>query len=280
MNGLAQIHQAGIAALERPGQADVPIMCLHGFGSHAQSYGVMMEALRPGLRALAWDMPGYGGSDALRMASPSAPDYAAALLNFLDACGLEQVVLVGHSLGTLIAASMARRYPERVKALLLLSPTAGYGAALGEAIPDVVAGRLNAFASEGAAAYAKARAANLVYDPLHHADVVASVARGMAALRRDGFQQAGDMLARARIFDDLAKVQCPVLVAVGAQDKVTPPEKVAIIAESAPPCWRIKSSLVLVPECGHALTQQRPLEAANLVAEVVDFLAASLNPAP
>ena len=275
MSGLAQIHRAGIAALERPGNEPAPVICLHGFGSHALSYGAMMAALRPDLRALSWDMPGYGGSDALGMAEPSASDYAAALRRLLDTSGLQQVVLVGHSLGTLIAAAMARLYPERVKALLLLSPTAGFGAAPSDPLPDVVAGRLNAFAAEGAAAYAKARAANLVYDPSRHGDVVASVARGMAALRADGFAQAGAMLARARIFDDLAEVQCPTLVAVGAQDKVTPPEKVAMIVDAVPSHWRIEASMVVVPECGHALTQQRPLEAAKLVADVVDFQAPS-----
>ncbi|MBV1706926.1 MAG: alpha/beta fold hydrolase [Hyphomicrobiales bacterium] len=271
MSALTTIDRAGIAALERPGDSPVPVMCLHGFGSHAQSYGAMMTALRPGLRALAWDMPGYGGSQPLPMPNPSAEDYAAALARFLDACGLAQVVLVGHSLGTLIAAAMARLHPQRVKALLLLSPTAGYGAAPGDPVPEVVAGRLKAFAVEGAAAYASARAANLVHDPARHADVVASVARGMAALRHDGFMQAGAMLACARIFDDLAKIQAPALVAVGVQDKVTTPDKVALIAAAVPPDWRLETSMVLLPECGHALTQQQPRLAADLVARVVDF---------
>jgi len=71
-----------------------------------------------GLRAIALDTPGFGGSDA-----PPAPasiiEHAEALLPVLDALELESVHLLGHHTGAAIAAAFAARWPERLGQLIL-----------------------------------------------------------------------------------------------------------------------------------------------------------------
>lgn len=81
----------------------------------------------PGYRVLAWDMPGYGESPMLAAAPADAGDYADALARMLDRAGVEQTILVGHSLGALVAAAFAAKYPQRMFYPVLADVAQGYG---------------------------------------------------------------------------------------------------------------------------------------------------------
>ena len=104
---------------------------LHGIGSASASWAFQLAAARvAGVRALAWDAPGYGLSTPIGTEHPQAADYAARLWSWLDAMGVGgAVTLVGHSLGALMVASAAAQQPQRVRQLVLLSPALGYGTA-------------------------------------------------------------------------------------------------------------------------------------------------------
>ncbi|VFS74520.1 Non-heme chloroperoxidase [Raoultella planticola] len=77
-----------------------PLVLLHGISSGAASWHKQMAL--SGYRVLAWDMPGYGESPMLPVAQANAGDYADALARMLDHAGVEQAVVVGHSLGALV----------------------------------------------------------------------------------------------------------------------------------------------------------------------------------
>ena len=87
----------------------IPLMLLHGISSGAASWHKQM-ALN-GFRVLAWDMPGYGESPMLAAERANAGDYADALAAMLDRAGVWQAVLVGHSLGALVASAFAAPRP-------------------------------------------------------------------------------------------------------------------------------------------------------------------------
>ncbi len=80
---------------------------------------------------------------ACRLDWPDAGDYAAALDRLLAHLEVSRCILVGHSLGTLIAARFALISPRRVAALVLISPALGYGTDKGAALPPAVADRLD-----------------------------------------------------------------------------------------------------------------------------------------
>ncbi len=104
----------------------IPLTLLHGISSGAASWHKQMAL--PGYRVLAWDMPGYGESPMLAAAPANAGDYADALARMLDRAGVEQTILVGHSLGALVAPPR-REYPQRVLYLVLADVAQGYGQA-------------------------------------------------------------------------------------------------------------------------------------------------------
>ena len=98
----------------------LPVVLLHGIGSGAASWVRQFEALAATRRVFAWDAPGYGVSTRVAHDSPVALDYANALGAWLDALAVDRCVLVGHSLGAIIAGSFAVHTPQRVAGLLLI----------------------------------------------------------------------------------------------------------------------------------------------------------------
>ncbi|RAI43825.1 alpha/beta fold hydrolase [Rhodoplanes roseus] len=256
----------GIAYLHRPGRDHaVPIVLLHGIGSDAASFVPLMQALDDHVAAIAWDAPGYGTSAPLAAEWPSADDYAARLEALLVSLGVGPAIVVGHSLGCLVAAAYARRHPDRVRGLLLLSPAIGYGAAPGGTLPESVAARLVDLDRLGAEKFATLRAPRLVSD----AAVLPAVTRAMAAVKMPGYGQASRMLATGRLGDDVAALTRPVLVACGDEDRITPPVQSATVAEAVSAEQRVRGELVLIAGAGHALPQERPDAVAALVAELV-----------
>ncbi|WIB62374.1 alpha/beta fold hydrolase [Curtobacterium sp. MCBD17_040] len=97
---------------------DVRVVFLHGVGLEAHTFDA--TALLLGVPALAVDLPGHGRSSWRADAVYSADTVAPAVVDALDALGTPPVVLVGHSLGAIVAARVAAIAPGRVTGLVLL----------------------------------------------------------------------------------------------------------------------------------------------------------------
>jgi pimeloyl-ACP methyl ester carboxylesterase len=240
------------------------IVCLHGIGSGSASWLDTALLLEGEARVIAWDAPGYGASTALAAAAPTARDYAQRLHALLDALDIRSCVLVGHSLGALMAAFAARpgSPASRISKLLLISPAAGYGAAgRAEAQARVRAERLGTLAELGVAGMAAKRSGRLLSD---HASETARqwVRWNMARLHEAGYRQAVELLCGADLLADLPPAM-PVRVACGALDVVTTPEACAEVAKQC------GVPLELLPDAGHASYVEQPAAAAALLRETL-----------
>ncbi|MBR1218804.1 alpha/beta hydrolase [Bradyrhizobium sp. U87765 SZCCT0131] len=262
-DGLTRRRVGDIDVLVRPGAGTArPLVLLHGIGSRSFSFAPLMQALDSTRTVIAWDAPGYGDSRPLVTATPVATDYASAVLALLDALALTQVDLLGHSLGTLIAAHVAATTPQRVGRLALLSPTLGYGIAPGEALPPAVAVRPAELAELGGQSFAARRGARLVHDPDRKQDATRAVIAAMATMTLPGYAQAAHLLGSGRLLDDVARLACPTLVAVGAEDVVTPPDIARRVAAALPRQTAVAPDAVLFAGCGHALYLEEPAAVA------------------
>ncbi|MEU4688916.1 alpha/beta hydrolase [Actinoplanes sp. NPDC023714] len=87
-----------------------PLVLLHGLTFDRRQWAPMLAAL-PGRRVLALDLPGHGQSPSQR--SYRLSDVAELVNGAVHAAGLEDPVVVGHSIGALIATTYAARFPAR-----------------------------------------------------------------------------------------------------------------------------------------------------------------------
>ncbi|MCB2044358.1 MAG: alpha/beta fold hydrolase [Rhodoferax sp.] len=207
---------------------------LHGIGSASGSWLAQLQQVAGGTGArshvLAWDAPGYGASSALTMASPRAADYATRLWAWLDALAVTQAVtLVGHSLGALMAAAAAVQAPSRVARLILLAPAQGYAHASAELREKKLSDRLANLAALGPAGIARKRAGAMLSAEAD-ASQRAFVEHVMAQIDPAGYTQAARMLASGDLPGDLRRVACPVTIANGESDTITPPQAARALA--------------------------------------------------
>jgi pimeloyl-ACP methyl ester carboxylesterase len=257
----------GIGFLRRHGQdCALPLVLLHGIGSNASSFAPLISALPATLDIVAWNAPGYISSTPLEQPSPAPRDYAVKLLDLLDALKLDRIALCGHSLGALFAGSFARLHPERVTALALISPALGYRVPPGDPLPPSVQARIDDIMSEDIEAFAAKRAPRLVHAPERNPSVVAAVRDAMTVLHPGGYAQAVRALGAGDLVADAAFTTAPSVVAVGAEDVITPPAN----ARSVQSALRNAVAFHEVTGAGHALPQQSPAALAQILTQMLE----------
>jgi len=120
----AFVMACGIQLFYVAAGAGSPIVYIHGNVASSRWFSPVMEV--PGYATYALDMPNFGRSQEL----PGEVDihaYADCVKEFLDALGLEDPLIVAHSLGGAVSQSLAIRYPDRVKALMLVDSSSPKG---------------------------------------------------------------------------------------------------------------------------------------------------------
>jgi 3-oxoadipate enol-lactonase len=195
-----------------------PIVFVHGLGGTSNVWHAQRVALSRYFRIVTFDLTGSGRSDRSRR-SYSIDTWADNVAGLMDHLHIEQAVVVGHSMGTVIVQKFAAKYPQRTKAIVLAGALVELGAPGKEAfakraetvekdgmigIADaVLGGALSAGTREGNPALTGlVRELLLSNDPLCYAGHCRALIEGSA---------------RA----DQANISCPTLLLVGDQDPVT-----------------------------------------------------------
>jgi pimeloyl-ACP methyl ester carboxylesterase len=96
------------------------LLLLHGIGDSSESWLPVFDALARDHTVIAPDLLGHGASDKPR-ADYAVAAYANGMRDLLDVLGVEQVTVVGHSLGGGVAAQIAYQFPERCSRLVLVA---------------------------------------------------------------------------------------------------------------------------------------------------------------
>jgi pimeloyl-ACP methyl ester carboxylesterase len=174
------------------------------------------------------------------------------------------LVLVGSSMGGMLALHAARQAPGRMRGLALLGSTARPDT------PELIALRSQAIELFAAGRMDEVLRANVPL-ALHpgHAEHAALVAAYLAMIRRAGAQQLiaqnRAVMARADARPWLPAISCPTLVVCGQGDLLTPPGHSREIAAAVP-----GARLELLADCGHLLTMEQPARVNQLL---LDWLA-------
>ena len=101
-----------------------PIVFLHGNGMTVEDMrisGIMDVAASNSYRAIAFDRPGFGHSERPRVTAWTAAAQAGLLPKAFELLGIDRPIVVGHSLGTMVALALALNHPDHVAGLVLAS---------------------------------------------------------------------------------------------------------------------------------------------------------------
>jgi pimeloyl-ACP methyl ester carboxylesterase len=104
------------------------LVCCNGVGVSTFFWKYVVEHFRDGYRVVVWDYRGHGRSERPHhpdAADLSIPACARDLGRVLDALGVEQAVLLGHSMGCQVILEFARQQPHRVTGLVPMLGSAG-----------------------------------------------------------------------------------------------------------------------------------------------------------
>jgi pimeloyl-ACP methyl ester carboxylesterase len=202
-----------------------------------------------GWNVLAVDLPAHGRSEGSALASPEA--IADWIVAALDAAGIGEAALVGHSLGSLAVLECAARHPERVTKAALLGP----------AVPMPVSELLLDAAK---------RDEHLAYELINGWSF--SAGKQLGGNRVPGIWMTGNAMrlmernhpgvlhtdlyachAYAGGLDAAARVRCPTLAILGARDIMAPPKSAQLLVATLG-----NVRVVTLPECGHALMAEQP----------------------
>ena len=135
MSGLPAFTELG----QGQGQGPVRVLLLHGIGGGQAIWRDTLPALAAaGFRAAAMDFPGYGASPG----TPTLDGMVAAVQAVVAALGAQRTVLLGHSMGGMVAQEVVARSPDAAQGLILACTSAAFGRTDGDWQARFVAERL------------------------------------------------------------------------------------------------------------------------------------------
>jgi pimeloyl-ACP methyl ester carboxylesterase len=228
------------------------LVFLHGIGGRASGWAAIQQACaQAGYASVAWDMPGYGDSP---MIEPCTFDgLADALAAMMDAQKLQQAVLVGHSLGGMVALQMWVRHPERVAGLVLAASSPGFGQGSGDFQQAFIAQRLAPLeAGQSMAEVAQTLVPTMVA-PGYDGPGLARAKACMGSITPAAYKAALSALVQFEQRSALPTITVPTLCIAAEHDRTAAPTVVQRMAEKIP-----HAQYLCLPGVGHLLTFEQP----------------------
>ncbi|MBS0529800.1 MAG: alpha/beta fold hydrolase [Proteobacteria bacterium] len=241
-----------------------PLVFLHGIGGAARAFRGQLAHFSNRFHAIAWDMPGYGGSQPL--ATVGIPSLAAALQDFLRDVGASKPILVGHSIGGMIVQQALADDPTVARAVVLAQTSPAFGKADGDWQKTFIEARLGPLdRGETMTQLAPSLVKELVGDNPDAAGM--EVARAcMAAVPEASYRAMMLALMGFDLRAALKNIAVPTLVLSGSKDNNAPAPMMAKTAGFIP-----GAKYVEIEGVGHLANLERPGE---FDAALDDFLKA------
>ena len=202
----------------------------NSLGTDLRVWDKTIAALPEGLRLIRYDKRGHGLSDCPPRGTWGMGDHVADAISVMDALEVRDAVIVGLSVGGMIAQGVAAERPDLAHALVLADTAAKIGApeTWAERIADIEAGGLEAL--QGAIL-------ERWFAPRFHKESVGELALWRNMLVRttpDGYLGTCAAIRDTDLRDSTARLRLPTLVICGDQDGATPPDMVRETADLIP----------------------------------------------
>jgi pimeloyl-ACP methyl ester carboxylesterase len=263
---------------ERTGSGPT-LVCHPGGPGFSSRYLGNLGALDEHLELVLLNPRGTGGSDdAAEPSGYAIADYAADVEELREHLGLEQLLLLGHSHGGVVAIEYAATYPDRVERLILANTLPRHGPEQEAAMQQAVEARNGEPWFEDAVAALQAEAQGEFADgrelmdlcrrmmPLYYADYGEAEQRHVASLEDDALCVDATRLWEKELFEHfdmrplLPRLTMPTLVITGERDFITGPACSAELAEGV-----AGAETVVLPGIGHMAFVEAPEQFGDAV---------------
>jgi 3-oxoadipate enol-lactonase len=231
-----------------------PLVLIHGFPLDRRVWTQQSCGLADAASVITPDLPGFGES-APRPGAATMDGYADAVRDVMDYVGAGASVIGGVSMGGYVALAFARRYPQRVRALVLVDTRAGADSDDAKKGRDETAALVRA---QGSAALADKMLVKLLTEETfrENASLKDDLRAMLASQPPEGVVAA---LAAMRDRPDstpmLGKIAVPTLVVCGENDAVIPPDESKSLASAIP-----GAKAAWIAGAGHLPNYERPNE--------------------
>ncbi|HEY4476128.1 MAG: hypothetical protein A3J30_01340 [Candidatus Wildermuthbacteria bacterium RIFCSPLOWO2_02_FULL_47_9c] len=250
--GGIQVHYKEAAPAGRQaGQGDA-LLILHGWGASSESWVLLQRQLcKEGYRVITIDLPGFGRSN-----SPATvwgvQDYSNFIEQFVQAIGIRQFFLLGHSFGGQIAISFTVQHQELVKKLILCAP-AGIRRPPGarEKLLFVFSKILTLVFLAVPSQSLKNRFRAAAYRLMRRSDYFKAEGVMREVMRR---------VIREDLFSVFSQIRVPTLVVWGDDDRLVPVEDAYVLVREIP-----HSAVEIISGAGHVPHLKTPEKLSQLV---------------
>ncbi len=237
------------------------VVFANSLGTDLRLWDVLLPLLPPGLRVLRFDKRGHGLSD---LGGPTTiEDFAGDVIALIEAQARGPVVLVGLSIGGLIAQAVASLRPDLLRALVLSNTAARLGTAQswGE--------RIAAVRDKGVEGIADGVMERWFAAPFRAGPALALWRNMLARTAPEGYIAACEALAAADRTEATRSLSLPTLAIAGSEDGASTPDLVKATAELIP-----GAQFHVIPGAGHLPCVENPTAYAAILNP---FLKAHLN---
>ena len=225
---------------------------LHGMNGNSKSWENLFYSLSSSFRIIAWDAPSFGGSDVF---GDNIEEYKNAAKVLIETLKLKKIILIGHSMGGLIASQLAYDNDVSVSGLILSSTHLGFGCKKGEPLMERYANRLKTFSTKlSDIDYAMERAKRNTPEGTSES-VIKFLANVALDIRKESIRDGGRMSQEADNTNICKDLKVPVLILSGGKDTVISTEMHASLIAALP-----RAHKVVFPKAGHASFAEYPAQ--------------------
>lgn len=240
------------------------VLMLHGIGGGHLAFAPQVETFASaGYRAVAWDMPGYGHS------APIEPytfkGLAQSCIQLIESLKVEQVILLGHSMGGMVAQEVVARRPDLVSRLVLCGTSPAFGKPDGDWQREFIAQRTAPLdAGKSMAELAEILVPQMIGPgSLPEGVRLATVCMGQVPAAT--YRRALECIVTFDRRGDLPNIHVPTLLVAGEHDRNAPPAVMKKMAGGI-----ANSTYVEMKGIGHLQNLEAPDDFDGLV---LNFLA-------
>ena len=251
-----------ISYLEQ-GLSSKAIICLHGIGGDNESFEPQVTGLSGKYRVISWNMPGYKNSKSLEKFS--FENLSLCLNQFLIDLNLEKVILIGQSIGGMLAQEFYFRYPDKVNALVLIATTSAFGGKdekfkkmfLEKRFKPILEGKkMSDLAKSFVPSILSKSASN---------EVIKKAIRSMESISEETYKKVLACLITFDRYNDFSSIDIPCCLISGSEDNNSPSKTMMKMSKKLQ-----FSEYHNIENTGHLVNLESPIKTNNIILNFLD----------